>query len=42
MVGVGEERRRARREALDKLIELTEGNDPDAEVARLKSEDELG
>jgi len=42
VVGVSEERRKERREALEKLIELTEGNDPDVEVARLEIEDEHG
>jgi hypothetical protein len=42
VVGVSEERRKARRDALDKLIELTDGTDPEVEVARIKNEDEHG
>lgn len=42
VLGVSEERRKARRAALEKLIELTDGNDPDAEIARIKAEDAYG
>lgn len=42
LVGVTEERRKARREALEKLIGLTDGNDPDEEIARRKAEDAYG
>ncbi len=41
-VGVSEARRKARREALEKLIGLTDGNDAEAEVARIKAEDAYG
>lgn len=39
-IGVPTEWRKARTEALLQLFELTEGNDADAEVARIKAEDE--
>ena len=42
VVGVSEERRKARKEALEKLIGLTDGNDPEAEVSRIKAEDAYG
>lgn len=42
VVGVSEERRKARRDALEKLIDVTTGNDPAVEVSRLKAEDEHG
>jgi hypothetical protein len=38
--GVPAESRRERRRALDRLVELFEGNDPEEEIRRLKSEDE--
>ena len=40
-IGVSDERRRARVEALEKLFELSAHNDPEAEIARLKAEDEF-
>ena len=40
VLGVPDERRRARTEALKKLFELSKGQDPDAEIAALKAEDE--
>jgi hypothetical protein len=39
-VGVPEERRKRRRAALEKLIELMDGHDWQAEIAALKQEDE--
>ena len=39
-VGVPQERRRERARALRRLFVLFEDNDPAAEVARLKAEDE--
>lgn len=39
-LGVPEDKRRRRRAALDKLIELTDGHDWEAEIAQLKQEDE--
>jgi hypothetical protein len=42
IAGLSEQRRRLRSDALRKLIELTEGNDPAAEVARLKEQDRFG
>jgi len=41
-VGVPPERREARTEALRRLFGLAEGNDPNAEIARLKAEDAYG
>jgi hypothetical protein len=40
VLGVAAERRRRRRNALGKLVALFEGNDPEAEVQRLKEADE--
>ena len=39
-LGVSEERRRERLRAFEHLVELFEGHDPGAEIARLKAEDE--
>lgn len=41
VLGVVGERRRRRKNALARLSKLFEGNDPAAEVARLKEEDEF-
>jgi hypothetical protein len=38
--GVPAESRQERRKVLDRLIDLFEGNDPEEEIRRLKSEDE--
>ncbi len=38
-LGIDDERRRRRVEALERLFELFEGVDPEAEVRRIKSED---
>ena len=40
VMGVSAERRRMRTKALARLAVLFEGNDPDAEIERLKAEDE--
>lgn len=40
VLGVSTELRRQRRRALELLIELSDGADPEAEVQRLKEEDE--
>lgn len=39
VLGVAPESRRERRETLERLFDLFEGNDPEAEVRRLKRED---
>lgn len=39
-LGVPEEKRKRRRAALEKLIELMDGHDWQAEIAQLKQEDE--
>jgi hypothetical protein len=41
VLGVSAERRRRRKKALDRLAILFEGQDPEAEVGRLKQEDEF-
>jgi hypothetical protein len=41
VLGVSAERRRRRKKALDQLSAMFAGNDPQAEVARLKEEDEF-
>lgn len=40
VLGLPPQRRRERRRALDRLFELFEGHDADAEIRRLKAEDE--
>ena len=40
VLGVSVEQRRERRRALERAFQLFEGNDADAEVARLKDEDD--
>jgi hypothetical protein len=40
VLGVSPEGRAARREVLDRMVDLFDGNDAAAEVARLKREDE--
>jgi len=40
VLGVGSERRRKRRDALKRLAVLFQGNDPEAEIAARKAEDE--
>lgn len=41
VLGVSAERRRRRKKALDQLTALFEGHDADAEIERLKQEDEF-
>ena len=41
LLGASAERRRRRNKALDRLTAMFTGNDPEAEVARLKEEDEF-